>query len=329
MITLLPLLESWHLRYPTYNAESVLELVRLSKPEVLVLGPLPPGALTRPDWQATPEIVLPLTIAPWAERRGVRLAYGVSESPDPDAEADFRRYAAQYPQTQSLLREIDGHLATLPELLSRPLTLARIWQEVIPPIGAFQRAREAAFGDGPGTDWWRERVTALAESVRALPETNITVLAGAEQLPFLQEALGDEALTTPHEAPVTTRTRERALLDVAFRGDAADAGSLIAQLRELSAPEARFHEANLLLAHGHIAEALAVLEAVAQGDFSAPYFLPGYLLARLGQVRDLVGERSGALRAYRGVLALGWVPPEALETARSGLEVPFEGIREP
>jgi hypothetical protein len=79
----------------------------------------------------------------------------------------------------------------------------------------------------------------------------------------------------------------------------------------------------------HASEALETLEGAVGGDFSAPYFLPGYLLARLGQLRDLAGEREGAVRAYRGVLALDWVPTEAREAAQAGLETPFEGVLEP
>lgn len=327
MITLLPLLETWHLRYPTYNAESVLELTRAARPEVIVLAPLPPGALENPLWQATPEIVLPLSVVPWARRQGIRLESGMPPSPDPDAEADFYRYAVQYPKLQATLRELDGVLRPLTELLPQPLTLARIWQEVVPLVAAYQQEREAALGDGPGTDWLRERMTALAEAVRALPEEKITVLASVEQVPLLQELLAGR-LELPQDAPATDRTRRRSLLDIAFRGDAADPARLLTQLREIDNPEARYHEANLLLANGHLPEALETLEAAVQGDFSAPYYLPGYLLARLAQLRDLMGERDGALRAYRGVLAFEWVPEEARAAAQNGLETPFEGVVE-
>lgn len=326
MITLLPLLEAWHLRYPAYNAESVLELTRATRPEVLVLAPLAPLALENPDWQATPEIVLPLSIVPWARRQGVRLEGGMLESPDPDAEADFYRYAVQYSGLQATLRELDSRLVPLTDLLPQPLTLSRIWQEVVPLVAAYQRERERALDDGPGTDWLRARVTTLVERIQALPEEKVTVLASVEQLPLLQELLAGERLELPQDAPTTDRTRQRALLDIAFRGDAADPARLLTQLRELETAEARYHEANLLLSNGHLAEALERLEATVQGDFSAPYYLPGYLLARLGQLRDLMGERDGALRAYRGVLALEWVPEEAREAARGGLETPFEGL---
>lgn len=327
-VTLLPTLGAWHLRYPTYNAESVLGLVRRSGPEVVVLGPLEPGALASPTWQDTPELVLPLSVVPWAQRAGVRLVEGLAPSPDPEAEADFRRYAAGYAQTRDLLVSLEARLRPLDDLLPQPLTLARIWNEVVPVLSEYQEAREAALEDGPATDWWRERHTELAEHIQTLPETRVTVLAGVEQVPFLKAALeeGGLGVLTPRDAPTDERVRERALLDIAFRGDAADPGRLIAQLRDARGAEARFHEANLLLANGHPAEALERLERASNGDFSTPYFLPGYLLTRLGQVRDLSGDRAGAVRAYRGVLALEWVPHDAREAAKAGLETPFEGV---
>jgi hypothetical protein len=307
----------------------VLELARAADPEVVVLAPLPPEVLATPAWQETPEIVLPLSVVPWARRRRVALEAGMAASPDPDAEADFRRYAALYAQTREQLRDLDAQLQPLDALLPQPLTLPRIWDEVIPLLGEYQRARERAFEDGPGTDWWRARLGSLAGRIGALSVERVTVLAGAEQLPLLLELLGEvpgAELRLPRTAPSSEAVRRRALLDVAFRGDAADPGRLIAQLRELDGAEARFHEANLLLSHGHLSEALELLEAASRGDFSAPYYLPGYLLARLGQLRDLSGDRDGATRAYRGVLALDWAPPEASEAARSGLGAPFEGV---
>ena len=327
-VTLVPTLGAWHLRYPAYNAESVLGVVRRSAPEIVVLASLPPEALTTPVWQDLPELALPLTVVPWARRSGVRLEEGLPPSPDPEAEADFRRYAAGYTQTLDLLVSLERRLQPLDELLPQPLTLARIWDEVVPVLSEYQEARETALTDGPATDWWRERHAELAERVRELPETRVTVVAGVEQVPFLQAALieGGLELLTPRDAPTDERVRERALLDIAFRGDAADPGRLIAQLRDLPGAEARFHEANLLLANGHPAEALERLETASNGDFSTPYFLPGYLLTRLGQIRDLMGDRDGAVRAYRGVMAFEWVPQDAREAARGGLETPFEGV---
>lgn len=335
-LTLLPLLGAWHLRYPLYNAASVQALAEASAPDALALTPLAPDALGSPSWQDTAEVALPLTVVPWAQRRGLPL-HGVFEgSPDEAAEGDFRRYLEGYEGARATLREVDAPLERLGELLRAPLTLARIQLELLPLLEGYQRGREAAFEDGPGTDWHRARMAVMAERIAALPHARVTVLASAEHVPFLREALSGhlgepaawEELPEAPSAP-SDAVRARALLDVAFRGDVEDPGALIAQLRTLDQPEARFHEANLLLAHGHLVEALTALQGATQSDFSSPYYLPGYLLARLGQVYDLVGDRDAARRAYRGVLALSWAPGEAKEAARAGLGSPFEGHTEP
>lgn len=334
-MTLLPLMGAWHLRYPVYNTVSVLELTVRSQPDALALTPLTPEETRRLDdpqadsaWQDTAEVALPATVVPWAQRQGVAL-YGVLEpSPDAAAEGDFRRYLSGYDHLRSAVAEVEAHLTPLDTLLPSPLTLARLEGEVLPLLAAHQQAREAAFGDGPGTDWWRARLRVMAERVLALPHKRVTVLASAEHVPLLRELLHPRAelqADPPPEAAASDAVRERALLDVAFRGEVDDPGILIAQLRKLPSAEARFHEANLLLAHGHLLEALGVLETASRGDFSSPYYLPGYLLARLGQLYDLSEKREAAKRAYRGVLALSWVPREAKDAAVAGLETPFEG----
>jgi hypothetical protein len=147
----------------------------------------------------------------------------------------------------------------------------------------------------------------------------------ADLWPALAEALDEAGIAWSPAAspPVSDDARLRSLLDVAWRGEAADVAGLLGRLRELDLAEARFLEAQLLLAHDHAAEALEVLEAAAAGDFREPYLLPGLLLARLGQLRDLAGKRDRALQAYRGALALGWVPVEARAAAEAGMRAPF------
>jgi hypothetical protein len=321
-LLLLPLMGALHLRYPRYNAETLVGLLDAFRPDALALTPLPGDALSDPAWQDTDEIALPLSVVPWALRRGVPV-YGVLEpSPDASAQADFRRYAAEYPQLGQAWREAEAHLTPLADLLAEPLELPRVASEVLPLLRAHQEAREATFGDGPATDWLRARAEVMARRIRELPHARVAVLSSAEHLPFLTDALGEAEV--PVDAPPPTEAeRARSLLDVAFRGEAQDPGRLLAALREIDHPEARYHEANLLLAHDHPAEALAVLEAASQGDFSRPYFLPGFLLARLGQLYDLAGRRDAARRAYLGVLALAYAPAEAREAAQMGLEQPF------
>ena len=193
----------------------------------------------------------------------------------------------------------------------------------MPALYTYQKHREDILGDGPGTDWLRERVSQMASKILGLPFENLAILASAEHIPFLQEILQEHLVDIPDSA-ISEESRERSLLDFAFRIDAPEVGNLLAQLRNLNSAEARYHEANLLLANGHILEALEILEKASQGNFSEPYYLPGYLLARLGQLYDLNSDRNAALRCYKGVRALSYAPVEALEEALRGLEKPFE-----
>ena len=328
-LSLVPLMGPLHLRFPLYNAVSVRDAVAAFEPDALALTPLEPNTLATPAWQDTQEIALPLAVVPWAKKRGLPLHPVLEPSPDPTAERDFRRYAAQYTDARNLLGEVDAALRPLPFLLEEPLTLTRIQNEVLPLLHDYQTLRETRLGDGPGTDWLRERMERVAARVLELPHKRMAVLASADHIPFLEEAFEDHAeLIPPPDVAPGEEARERGLLDFAFRGDPPEPGNVIAKLRTLSLPEAHYHEANLLLANGHLAEALGVLEEASHGDFSKPYYLPGYLLSRLGQLRDLAGERAGALRAYRGALALDWVPEEARAAAAAGLTAPFEAFEE-
>ncbi len=322
--TLLPLMGPFHLRYPLYNAVSVRDAVAAFQPEAVATTALAPGALENPRWQDTPEIVLPHTVIPWARRQNVPV-YGVYQpSPDPSALQDFRRYAAQYLKLREAVQRVDAKLRPLNTLLEQPLTLKRIRQEVVPLLLEHQTFQEETFDDGPGTDWLRARSQKMGEAILALPFERVAVLASVDHVPFLQAFLEDRVeLLEPVSPEPTEETRERSLLDFAFRVDVPEPGPLLAKLREVTATEARYHEANLLTANSHVLEALEVLENASRGDFSQPYYLPGYLLARLGQLYDLANRRDAATRAYRGVLALDYAPQEALETAQAGLKEAF------
>jgi tetratricopeptide (TPR) repeat protein len=325
-LTLIPLMGPFHLRYPAYNVVSVRGVVAESNPDALVTTVFQTNDLNTPTWQDTLEVALPHTVIPWAKKHSIPV-YGVFEkSPDETAAEDFKRFASEYPALKSKLNNVERLLRPLQALLEPPLTLARIETEVIPLLHGYQQEREAVFEDGPATDWLHERIKKMAQHILGLPHEKITVLASAEHFPFLLEELNGKAEFLPTPTVETSdESRERSLLDFAFRTDVNEPGNVIAKLKTMSAPEARYHEANLLLANGHIAEALDILESASHSDFSEPYYLPGYLLARLGQLYDLTGKRDSALRAYKGVRALSYAPEGALGAAQSGLKEPFTG----
>lgn len=324
-LLLVPLIGPFHLRSPAYNSVTVRDLVAAWQPDALATTALTPGELDDPEWQDTPEMALPLAVVPWARRKGLVVHEVGVPHPDPNAEEDFRRYLEPYPEPMKQLRQVESQLQPVGELLESPLTLERISRDLLPAMERYQREREERFGDGPASGWLRERLQAAATRTSELPEARVALLAPADHLPILQEALASRSITLaePPSFAAGPDAQERAILDYAFQVEVPEPGRLIAQLREIAGSEARYHEANLLLAGGHGYEALEVLEKTSHGDFSSPYFLPGYLLARLGQLRDLADRRQDALRAYRGVLALDFAPAEAVEAARAGLESPF------
>jgi hypothetical protein len=319
-LTLVPLMGPFHLRYPAYNVVTVRDMVAASQPDALVTTVLCTDDLKSPTWQDTLETALPHTVIPWAKKRNLPI-YGVfEESPDENALEEFKRFASEYPAVKSKMMAVESLLRPLQTLLEQPLPLARIESEVISILRDYQTERESIFEDGPATDWLHQRVKAMANRILELPHKRITVLASAEHIPFLQAELADKVtFEPPPNAEATEESRERSLLDFAFRTDVPEPGNVIAKLRSMKQPEARYHEANLLVTNGHIAEALEVLKKASHTDFSEPYYLPGYLLARLGQLYDLADNRDAAIRVYKGVRALSYAPKEALEAVEEGL----------
>jgi hypothetical protein len=322
-LTLVPLMGAWHLRHPRWNVVTVRDALDRLDPDAVWTTALTPGYAGEPAWRDTDEVALPWTVDGWGSRRGTPLA-GVGE-PITDEAADFERYLDAYPKARARLDAARIHLRPLLELLPRALDLRRILGEVVPPLAADLRQRLEDFGDGPGTGWRHARARAAWARVAAAGARRGALLVDIDLWPALTALLDEEGVAWApiEEPPVTEDARRRALLDVAWRGEAADAAGLLGQLRELDLAEARYLEAQLLLTHDHPAEALEVLERASTTDFREPYLLPGMLLARLGQLRDLAGRRDRALQAYRGALALDWAPLEAREAAAAGLRAPF------
>lgn len=330
-VTVVPLVGPFHTRFPRYNVlfvEAVLEAV---EPDALALASLAPGSLADPNWQATPELALPQVVAPWARRRGLALhevGSIVGEPGEPGEvgdEDEFIRFLEQYEQGKARLRRVRAAERPVELLLAEALDLRRVQRELIPAVAAYQSERSSEFGEGPGTGWLLQRAERMAARVTALPYRHVALLASVDDVPALAAALEGKAkvAAAPMAEPPAEEARQRALLDVAMRGEVGNVAALLAQLREIDNPEARYHEANLLLANDHPLEALERLRNVLHGDFFEPYYLPGFVLARIGQLYDLAGDRDAARRSYRGVLALSFAPPEAVVAAQEGLEAPF------
>lgn len=323
-----PLLGPLHLRWPAYSTVTVRDLVAAAGADVVATTVLEADALAAPSWQDTFELALPLSIVPWLRSAGRQLTCLAEPVPDPTAQEDFFRFAGEMPALQERLSGYLSLRARLAAELEAPLDPARLNRVILPLVREQQVQLRDTAGDGPATGWVWERSRSAAGRIAELAAGGtVVVLAALEDVPALEAALTElqvPLLPLPESVPVSEEARDRSLLDHAMLApEATDLPALLTALGRLGSAEAGYARANLLLGSGHAAEALELLEQVSHGDFSAPYFLPGFLLTRLGQLRDLDGNRSGALQAYRAVLALDWAPAEAVEEARAGLEAPF------
>lgn len=329
-VAVLPLVGPFHARWPRFTVVHVREMIRSFSPDVVAVAPLAPGDLGTPAWQDTDEVALPHTVVPWATRTGTRvvevgLAAGDPLAPGDDlAATDLERYLGQYEAGLRRLAQVRAAEAPVHRLLAAALDLGRIRNELVPAIAAQQAERELVLGKGPGTRWLEERAALVASRALGTGGRRIALLAGVDLVPMLTEVLGGHAeLVELAEVDAGAEGEERALLDVAMRAETLDSGPLLSRLAEVERPEARYHEANLLLADSRPEEALDSLLRLLRLDFQEPYYLPGFALARLGQVYDLAERRDEAVKSYRGVLALAWAPAAAVAAATAGLVSPF------
>ena len=322
-LLVLPTLGPLHLSQPRYNAMTLVELTRAHAPDAVLLASYSEQGLREGAWREAEEVGL-FHLLPWAERAGVRVAPLGERAEALKAEAErFRDYLGQMEQGRRYLKEEAEAQRELLERLSAPLSPGS-WRgtDLLDAILHYTEWVARRFGRGPATGFREDRMRGVAERIRSLPEGRYAVWVDLLDVPYLLSHLPGAALPGEHEP--TEAERARALLDRAWRleeGD--DPFRLLEQLEEIGGAEAGYLAAQVYLAAGQVEDAAALLERVSEGDFHHPEYLPGYVLARLGQLRDLLGERERALRAYRGVLALSWAPKEAREVALAGLRAPF------
>ncbi|ADR36839.1 hypothetical protein Ocepr_1383 [Oceanithermus profundus DSM 14977] len=319
----LPSLGPLHLTQPRYNAVSLLRQVEHRSPQVVYLASYSPEGLEAKVWRDQQDLAL-FVLEPWAARRGVGLVALGERAEALQAEAEhFLEYLGSMPRGEEAKRRFTEADRQIVEYLSVPRLPEEYASESFlsglrERLGA---VRELA-GEGPATGFREERMAAVAARLAEMDTDAAVVLVDVLDYPVLLERLGAAVGPVPLEP--NEAERARAVMDRAWRLEEDDAwGNLLGQLMEIGEAEARFLAAQVYLAAGQAEDAVRLMEEVSRGDFSTPEYLPGYLLARLGQLYDLTGQRDRALRAYRGVLALSWAPAEAREIAAAGLRTPF------
>jgi hypothetical protein len=319
-----------HARLPMYNAQTVLEVVRFLGASQVALSGVTPEAWASGAWREQPDDD-PLLFA-LEDARVPVVALGEDWSAQNAERAQMLEFLGQFPQGRERLRQVGAAERELRAALEPPQDAVGVHTLWLEAVRAYHAAVTVALEEGPGTAHRARRIAGLLEGAQTF-EPNTVLIADLDDMPALVDAgleLPDFTGFQPGEA-----SRFRAVVDRAYRLEPEDdLDALVHMLLALDAPrdtvearialEARFAASGLYLSVGDLESARDLLEAVSQGQFERPTYLPGYVLARLGQVRDLMQERDRAIGAYKAVLGLAYAPPAARETAQHGLEAPFQ-----
>ncbi len=307
--------------HPQYNAGTVVELLRhLGTTEVL--------------WATDEDPDHPLRDALPAARIRIHEGFTADWAWAEAEHAQLQTFLQQYPQGRDRLRQVGQAERDLAARLTRPLTAHGVLApEMLDAVQTYHQTVRGALDEGPGTCWRARRLSELAARLAGHSGVVLVPLDDLPELLALLPGAGVPSLDT--FAPGET-SRLRALADRAWRlQEDDDLNALLAALdRETGAagrpdtvtPPAELHAAaaSICLAVGELPAARERLERAAhalQGEL--PRSLAGLVLARLGQVRDALGDRELAVRTYRAVLALNHVPAVARQTAEAGLNEPF------
>ncbi len=320
-----------HARYPTYNAQTVLEILRQVGAKKVIVPSITPQVWQSGTWR---DLEHPVLFALDDERMPIEAV--ARDWTWSDLEQDkMLGFLKMYPQGLERLRELRRAELDLKDMLEKPLDAFSIHGlvpelPVLESVKTFHRKSATILEEGPGTAHRKRRLKELAAKLEA--QQDEIVLTPLDDLPDLLE-MGFETVNLDGFKPGEA-SRFRAVVDRAYNlHENDDLDILVHSLLELDgapdsalgrmALEARFAASGVYLAVGDLESARDLLEAVAMGQFDRPAYLPGFVLSRLGQVRDLMGERQHAIRAYTAALALQWLPLEARNVAQSGLAAPF------
>ncbi|ACO46429.1 hypothetical protein DEDE109153_00105 [Deinococcus deserti] len=307
--------------HPQYNAGTVVELLRhLGAARVL--------------WATSNDPDHPLRDALPAARISIQDLH-LSDWSWADAEHEqLRSFLGQYPQGRERLNTAARAEREFAAHLQGPLTAAHLLSaEFLDTARQYHADLRTALDEGPGTRW---RVRRLDEIASQLQDHQGVVLAPLDDLPELLDRLPGADWADVSTFSAGEMSRVRALADRAWQlREEDDLSALLSALDRESGdavtPRAELDSAaaSIYLAVGQLGDARTLLErAVHALNDDQPRSLAGLTLARLGQVRDAMGDRDLALRTYRAVLALSYAPRVALDAARAGLDQPFELVRD-
>ena len=295
---------------------------RAWQPQEILLASYSAEQLAASVWREANDLPL-FHLLPWAEERGLAVR-ALDEQAALKGEAQvFRRALEQFPQGKPILQQIAQIDAQFQETLLRPLWPAQLTHpERLAEVDRYLNGLTQLLGQGPATGFHQQRLDAVIAQLAQTDQRRLLVLADWMDYPYLLRGLPQAERPADHTPAVAEE--QRAILDRAWRLEATDdLTALLEQLRQVPGPEAQFLASQIYLSVGQTGDALTLLDDLVHQNFQFPAYLPGYVLARYGQLNDIEGRRTQALRAYQAVLALDWAPAEAREMARTGQHTAF------
>ena len=318
-LILIPTLGSLHILHPRYNSVTPLVLTREFEADLVILASYSPAGWQQNLWRQEEDLALFHLAGSGLAVQGL-----VPESEFLRREAqEFTRILGENDPSQHFTSSFNQLSRDLEAAFSHPLTTELVGsREWLTVLNQFNQGVAKLAGPGPATGFREVRMAAAAEQLAALSTGRYAIWAEALDYAILAELLPEAARPGRHSPDAAEQ--ERAILDQAWRLENPNSWpQLLAALQEIGSAEAQFLASQIYLAAGQTEDARSLLADLSHADFSRPEYLPGYVLARLGQLYDIAGERERAMRHYQAVLALSWSPEETREAARSGLVIPF------
>ncbi|GEM49251.1 tetratricopeptide repeat protein [Deinococcus cellulosilyticus] len=235
----------------------------------------------------------------------------------------------QYAQGKQLIQRRQKLDAELVGFLRQPLTAQSVHSEnTLNHMLEYHTEIGTFLEEGPATAYRKDRLSKLVGQLQDIKDG--VVLAAVDDIPDLIAALEGSQVPDLSDFRPGESSRLRALADRAALIEEDDdletlVTSLLREEGDLLTPksELQYAAANIYLAVGDLESARSLLFDAAHGVKDDPRYLPGLIFARLGQVRDALGDRENAMRAYQAVLALSYAPEVAIETAKQGMQEAF------
>ncbi|GGJ31577.1 hypothetical protein [Deinococcus roseus] len=251
---------------------------------------------------------------------------------DTQAQQDQARmydYLNQYAQGKKLIQQRQRLDAGLLEFLRQPFTAQSTHSaDTLRHMQQYHTNVGQLLEEGPATAYRKQRLDRLAAKLQQIPDG--VVLAALDDIPDLLDLVPDTQVADLTNFRPGESSRLRALADRAALIEEDDdletlVTSLLREEGDLLTPksELQYAAANIYLAVGDLESARSLLFDAAHGVKDDPRYLPGLIFARLGQVRDALGDRDNAIKAYQATLALSYAPEVATETAKQGMEAAF------